>query len=298
MAAWRDRRLGERGDLTHRAVIDPSVRRMVGPVRGLRVLDLGCGNGYLARQFARASAAEVVGVDLSAPTLALARARERRRPLGVRYLRRDAADLRGLAAGAFDVVVANMCLMDIADVRGALAEAGRVLRPEGRLVLSLSHPCFDRDDRSAWDVEHVQYEETVWRRVRGYRVEEVREIPWMVAPGRFVTTRSYLRTLTTYFADLARAGFVVRRLDEPMPRAEFLRKSSSGRYVAEIPLHLVIEAVRFDRAGLGSGRFRRGVTAPASRRRARSRARGARRSESRGRTTGTGSSRRAASVGS
>ncbi len=295
MAAWRDHRLGERGDRTHRGVIDPSLLRLVGPVRGLRVLEIGCGNGYLSRTFARAGATRVVGVDLSGPTLAFARARERRRPLGVRYLRRDAARLAGVPSASFDLVVANMCLMDLPDAAGAIREAARVLGPRGRLVFSLSHPCFDRDDRSAWLVERVLYEEQVWRKVRGYRVEEVREVPWEVAPGRIVTTKSYLRTLTQYVAYLARAGFLVRRVDEPMPSAAFRRQSAYARYLAEIPLHLVVEAVRPDAPlpSRGSGR----ITGPGSRRSGRTPAKAVRRSGSGARTRGTGSRRRGSRTG-
>lgn len=45
MAEWRDRRMGEHGDLWHRASIEPALLRVVGPVRSRRVLDLACGNG-------------------------------------------------------------------------------------------------------------------------------------------------------------------------------------------------------------------------------------------------------------
>src|SRR5208282_3303211 len=65
LAAWRDSRMGERGDLWHRAIIDPTLLSLVGPVRGLRVLDVGCGNGYLTRRWAREGARESVGVDAS-----------------------------------------------------------------------------------------------------------------------------------------------------------------------------------------------------------------------------------------
>jgi 2-polyprenyl-3-methyl-5-hydroxy-6-metoxy-1,4-benzoquinol methylase len=96
-AAWYDAKMGDEGDLWHRCLIDPGLLGLVGPVRGLDVLDLACGNGYLARRYAREGAARVVAVDRSAPIIALARRRERASPLGVRYEIRDAADLHGLA---------------------------------------------------------------------------------------------------------------------------------------------------------------------------------------------------------
>jgi 2-polyprenyl-3-methyl-5-hydroxy-6-metoxy-1,4-benzoquinol methylase len=53
LAPWYDAKQGDRGDLWHRALIDPTLLRAVGRVRGVRLLDLGCGNGYLSRHFAR-----------------------------------------------------------------------------------------------------------------------------------------------------------------------------------------------------------------------------------------------------
>jgi 2-polyprenyl-3-methyl-5-hydroxy-6-metoxy-1,4-benzoquinol methylase len=50
LATWRDSRMGERGDLWHRSILDPPLFALLGRVRGLRLLDLGCGNGYLTRR--------------------------------------------------------------------------------------------------------------------------------------------------------------------------------------------------------------------------------------------------------
>jgi 2-polyprenyl-3-methyl-5-hydroxy-6-metoxy-1,4-benzoquinol methylase len=97
---------------------------MVGSVEDLDVLDLGCGNGYLARKLARAGA-RVTGVDASAAMVGLARAREEREPLGVDYRLADAARLGALGSDSFDAVVYNMALMDVADAEGALREVSR-----------------------------------------------------------------------------------------------------------------------------------------------------------------------------
>ena len=65
MTDWWDEKLGDEGDLWHRALIDPPLLRLAGEVKGLRVLDLACGNGYLSRRFAR-QGASVTGVDAKA----------------------------------------------------------------------------------------------------------------------------------------------------------------------------------------------------------------------------------------
>jgi SAM-dependent methyltransferase len=292
IATWRNRRMGERGDLWHRSILDPTLLHVVGPVRGLRVLDLGCGNGYLARRWARAGAVEVVGVDASEPTLKGARARERAHPTGARFVRHDAARMSSLTDGHFDLIVAHMSLMDIANGRGTIREVGRLLAPTGRFVFSIAHPCFDVDLRSMWVVEHGVSHDTVFRKVTGYRKEHELEVPWRVSATKVRYTRSYHRPLPTYFRYLRDAGLAVTLMEEPLPGPEALRSSPQADLMLEIPLHLIVEAVPLP-AGT-----RTAVRRPGSRTSARTRGRGGRRSGSNARTPGTGSRRRGSTPGS
>lgn len=285
----RDTRIAETGDLWHRALIDPSVRRVVGPVRGLRVLEVACGNGYLARRFAREGAAEVVGVDRSPMAIRLARRRARATRSPARFEVGDASRLR-FAHGTFDLVVANMALMDIRHAARAVSEAARVLVPGGRFVFSINHPCFDIDGRSSWVVEQAMGRDgrptsTVSRKVSGYRAERPVRVPWDLGPREVAWTPAYHRTLATYARYLRHAGFAIVGLEEPTPEAEMLTASPQGRFIAEIPLHLVVEG-------------RRLPVTPASRTPGRSRPGAGRRSGSAARTAGSGSARRGSRSGS
>ena len=289
IARWRDQKMGSRGDLWHRALIDPSVRRLMGPVRGLRILEVACGNGYLARSLAAHGPASVVGIDRSRASIRLARAREQADPSGARFEVGEAGHLQ-FESGSFDLVVANMALMDIRDVERAIREVARVLSPAGRFVFSIAHPCFDLDDRSAWSVERGFgsdgiYRDTVYRKVRGYREERRSLVPWRIGPRSVVWTESYHRTLSTYGRYLYRAGLAIARVEEPSPLPEMISGSPQGRYLREIPLHLVVEAIRRERARA------------AWRRQGRSRRGDAPRSGSHGRTSRSGSSRRGSRTG-
>ena len=287
--------MGERGDLWHRAIIDPALLNVVGPVRGRRVLDLGCGNGYLTRRWARQGARVALGIDRSGPTLAFARRREATRRTGARFLERDAAHLTDLADASFDLVVAHMSIQDMADGEGAVREAARLLAPEGRFVFSLSHPCFDLDERSGWVLEHVRepdgrWHDIVWRKVRAYRDEREVRVPWKISERETGWTVAYHRTLSTLSRWLRNAGLAITRLEEPTPRAEALRKSPQGRFIAEVPLHLVVEARRL--GGTSPGRRSAGARRSASRRSEGNPGASGPRSGSGGRTFGTGSLRR------
>ena len=99
---------------------------------GERVLDIGSGPGFLAAEMAAEVGPNgaVHGVDPSASMLAIAKARE----TAVAYAAGDALALP-YEDGTFDAVVATQVYEYVADMPAALAEARRVLRPEGRLLI-------------------------------------------------------------------------------------------------------------------------------------------------------------------
>lgn len=244
IAAWYDEKQGDEGDLWHRALIDPPLVRLAGAVAGLRVLDLACGNGYLARRFARMGA-HVTGVDASEPIIELARRRESRAPLGIAYHVADAARLEMLPTAGFDVTVCNMGLMDIPDAAGALCEAGRVVRSGGRFIATLPHPCFDVPGASAWVVERMDFDTTVWRKIRRYREVFSAACPWRGPSDQLFYTPIYHRPISWYVRALRAAGFALTAFDESEPTAEFVASGSpQAPWMEEVPLHCAIEARR------------------------------------------------------
>src|SRR5438876_7728325 len=83
---------------------------------------------------------------------------------------------------------------------------------------------------------------TIWRKMSHYRELAVDELPWQQVPGQIVYTRAYHRPLSWYFRTLRASGLVVAAFEEPEPTEEFLASSPQGPWIAEIPLHCVIEA--------------------------------------------------------
>ncbi len=243
MADWYDEKQGDQGDLWHRALIDPTLLQVVGNVAGLRVLDLACGNGYLARKLARQGAV-VTGVDSSARLIEHAKARDGQSRLSITYETADAANLGLLQDDSFDLVVSNMALMDISKADLAIREASRLLRNMGRFVASLSHPCFDPGLTSGWLVERVGLTTTVWRKIGLYREPREEWFPWNISPGQVVETIGYHRPLSWYFREFRDAGLAVTAFEEPAPTQEFLANSLQGEWIAQIPVHCVIEATK------------------------------------------------------
>jgi len=241
LAEWWDNKQGDDGDLWHRTLIDPTVSRVLGDVSGKDVLDLGCGNGYFSRKLVRMGA-RVTGVDSSAPIVEKAREKESRTSLGVAYYVAEAAHLAMLADHSFDIVLSNMALDDVENAEGAIRECARVLRLEGRLVVSISHPCFDMGRHSGWLIERIGLDTTVWRKVDDhYRTIFEDTVEWRIDEIQRWKTKWYHRPLSWYFRVLRDSGFVVTALEEPEPTDEFLKESNQP-WIQMIPLHCVLEA--------------------------------------------------------
>lgn len=184
------------GDFSKRHLVNPVVLRMVGDVDGRRVLDAGCGNGYLSRMLAGLGA-EVVGVEPGRSLFEFATERESVAPQGIRYVRADLCALPELG-GAFDVVVASMVLPAIPDWTGAMRACVEALRPGGLFVFTVNHPCFEMLWPS-WR-EHGEY------RTRRYLAEY--EIP---GPNGV----DFHRTVSTYLNELIGLGCRLVEIAEP-----------------------------------------------------------------------------------
>jgi SAM-dependent methyltransferase len=100
---------------------------VAGDCRGKSLLDLATGPGFVAKRAAAAGCARVVGIDFSAPMVALARSAA----AGVDFRQGDAQQL-DLADAGFDAVTMNFGMLHLAQPARAIAEAFRVLRPGGR----------------------------------------------------------------------------------------------------------------------------------------------------------------------
>lgn len=237
-------RYTEYGDLNRRYVIDPALFRILGDVKGLRVLDAGCGSGYLSRLLARRGAV-VEGQDISQKFILLAQEHERKEPLGVRYRQGSIVDLREHADASFDLVASNLVLQDVREYEKAVWEIARVLRPGGRFVFSIMHPAFASPPIRGWVQEPRDSNRNEDRQyVKVDRYFDRSTEAWGFGDGPRVT--SFHRPLSDYFAVLADAGFLVRRLEEPVPPPEAIEERPRDflNEYDRIPLFLIVEAIK------------------------------------------------------
>jgi SAM-dependent methyltransferase len=213
---------------------------MCGDVAGKRLLDVGCGTGYFSRDMARRGA-QVVGVDVSPRMVEHARRHEAASPLGIEYRVGDAAEIAAwFAPGSFDMATSCMALQDMPDIPTVLRAVHAVLKPRGRLVASITHPCTDTPFRE-W-----QRDESGRRRclcVDRYFDRVPVEYTWRGWAYDFATPALHA-PLEDWFAWVFDAGFELRAFREPRPTEEALRARPDLEDAAKVPYYVMFDLVR------------------------------------------------------
>lgn len=215
------------GDTTRPLLLDPVMLERAGDASGLKVLDVGCGEGRFCRLLS-ARGAEVTGVD---PTVALLERARSLHPEG-RYLISGGESLP-FEDASFDLVVCYLVLIDIPDFRAAISEMARVLRPGGRLLIANISPFFTAtDDKWKMDEEtgvaHLPVED--YHRERGTRVA------WAD-----IDIINYHRSFTDYFQAFLSQPLRLTFFEEPRPSDEILGKYPSMVINWRLPFFHVME---------------------------------------------------------
>jgi len=221
-AAFWDGRMGE-GNAFHRVLVAPAAARLIDIMPDERVIDIACGNGQFSRQLAGLGAT-VVASDVSPAFIERARARTAELApevaARVSYHVADATDEAALVAlgggGPFDAAVSNMALMDIPDIAPLFRAVALLLRPGGRFVATLQHPCFNSNGvRFSLELEEQEDGVVI---TRAAKIVQYLHLP----PGRGTGMRGqpashwyFHRPLQTLLAPAFAAGFVLDGLEEP-----------------------------------------------------------------------------------
>jgi SAM-dependent methyltransferase len=231
-AGWWQDGFSEGADPEYTEQILPMARTHLAGAR--RVLDVGTGEGQIARLAVDAGAEVVVGIDPTWAQVTEAKVRAG----GAAYLRAGAAALP-IAAGSVDAVVACLVFEHIREVDAAIAEVARVLSPGGRFLFFLNHPLLQTPNSGWIDDQVLDPPEQYWRigpyLVEDESVEEVEKdvfIPFIHRP------------LSRYVNALLAAGLHLTRMEEPAPPAGFLARAAEYAEAASIPRLLLLRCER------------------------------------------------------
>jgi 2-polyprenyl-3-methyl-5-hydroxy-6-metoxy-1,4-benzoquinol methylase len=217
IAGWWDESIGEGNDF-QRELIMPATDRLLALQPGEVVLDAACGNGNYSRRLGRAGA-KVVAFDGSATFIERARQRTTADDGAIEYHRLDATDessLLSLGEARFDAAVCSMAMMDLPVITPLLSSLRKLLKPAGRFVFSIPHPCFN-SSQLRLTAELVENKGKL-SQVYGVHVSEY------LRPTTYLSTgiinqpephHLFHRPLGVLYAECFAAGFVIDGLEEP-----------------------------------------------------------------------------------
>lgn len=176
----------------------PAMRRLLGEVKGLTVLEAGCGPGILA-EYLIDQGAKVVGYDVSPKMIELAK---KRNPKNAFFFVADMAKALPIdQEGQFDLAAASLSLDYIADWSVPLSEIYRLLKPNARFIFTIQHPLGSWNWYKPDCAFGVQYVESSWK---GFTDEPV-------------TMPDYYRSFEEVINPLITAGFDILKVEDLKP---------------------------------------------------------------------------------
>jgi SAM-dependent methyltransferase len=183
----------------------PHVLQELAPVKATHVLDLGCGEGYVARLLAQAGAQSVFGIDISSEMVERAQQAAIGAPCPMTFKIGNAANFQDYPRQQFDRVIAVFMLsyLSRADMKAVFRSVRSRIAPGGCFIFTVPHPflpyCrrpmekpvyFDSKGRDYFAGVDESYEGYIWRR-----------------DGNAVPVSYMHKTFADYFKALAAAGF-------------------------------------------------------------------------------------------
>jgi SAM-dependent methyltransferase len=216
--------IGTDGDFGRKFVLDGPMLGRVRDKSFRNALDVGCGEGRFCRML-KALGIEAIGID---PTEALIQHAREQDPAGdYRIGRAEALDFPDRS---YDLIVSYLTLIDIADIRTAIAEICRVLEPRGTLLIANLTSFNTAGQPNGWVrdaggnprffIDHYMEERADWVQWRGIRVH------------------NWHRPLSTYMSLLLDQGLQLRHFSEPMPVGA---DPAQAEWHQRVPYFLIME---------------------------------------------------------
>ena len=234
---WYDGIVSKEGHLYHQTIIFPKLKEWYAFKKEDAILDLGCGQGVLARQLPKGT--YYLGIDLAKPLIEKAKTYSSHT-----FLLGDVTKYLSLERNDFTHVFMILSLQNIERGDRAIRMGAKHLKKGGKMVVVLNHPCFRIPRQSSWGID----EEKKWQYRRVDRYYTPLEIPIDIHPSQgkgSKQTLSYHHPLSTYIEWMVQNGLSITRLEEWLSQ-----KSSTGKWAkrenqarAEFPLFLALEGM-------------------------------------------------------
>ncbi len=232
LAPWWDDNYKE-GDIFHRTFLFPTILEWTAATKDMQILDIGCGNGALARLFAKAGA-NVIAADFS--DAFIEKAKQRSQGLDIDYRVIDATDITQLAtlidSNRFDRVISSMALHDMSTITPLITFLPKLLKPKGIFIFSVPHPCFNS---GIVEIEPLKERMDQKQLILPNRYIKPEEFEINSKPGQPVKQVVFHRPLSELFNELFNAGLVMSGFVEPVAKAGELPEDFLWAKLSEIP---------------------------------------------------------------
>ncbi|MFA7687803.1 MAG: class I SAM-dependent methyltransferase [Moheibacter sp.] len=213
------------GDIYRDHLNTPEFIKELPAINGLVGLDVGCGDGHNT-EILSSMGAFMTGIDISEKFTNIALKNSK---TNIKYLTSNAIKTP-FADNYFDFVTGFMSFMDVLDIKSLFVEINRILKPNGFIQFSISHPCFnpinrknlkDKDGK-VYAVELSDY----------FKIDNVIIENWVFDNAEAFSSKKLngfkipriTRTLNTWFNAISEGGFYIEMLHEPIPLSSDIEK--------------------------------------------------------------------------
>lgn len=223
-------------------VILPNLLRAMNIKNGETILDLACGSGYFAREFAK-SGAKIFACDISLELIEIAK---KNSPKEIGFFDCPADNISRIADKSVDKISIILAIQNIENLAGVFKECSRVLKNGGKLFVVMNHPVLRIPQKSHWGFDEenkIQY-----RRLDAYMSDSKAEIEMRPGMKTGEKTFSFHRPLQVYFKALKKNNFCVSGLEEWISHKKSkigVRQKAEDSARKEFPMFLFLEAVKF-----------------------------------------------------
>lgn len=236
---WYGEIVGEKGHFFHQAIVIPNSLKLLKIDKESTLLDVACGQGVFARSIP--NTVKYVGVDMARTLIEDAKKVDHTNTH--RFLIADVTKNIPIDE-KFDNAVIILALQNIKEPEKTLALINQKLKPKGRLLIVLNHPCFRIPRQTSWEVDKTN--KLQYRRVNRYM--NPLEIPINMHPGQETSsfTWSFHRPIEDYSKMLFDNGFLIEKIEEwtSNKKSEGKVANMENRARDEFPMFMAILAVK------------------------------------------------------
>ena len=176
--------------------------RLLGNIKGKKILEIGCGGGQCSIAFAK-KGAKCIGVDISEEQLKYAKKLAQREKVNIEFRLGSFQNLSGIESQSHDIVFSAFALQYSPNLNGVFRQVYRILKKKGLFVFSLEHPLYQIIDYKTKKI------------FTNYKTEKIEKIEiWPDgSKHKFII---YNRKISDLFNALVEGGFVIEKIIEPL----------------------------------------------------------------------------------